>query len=599
MLKLIKELFSLLTLSQRKRFFFLQILVLLMAFMEIIGVASIIPFMTLVGDMSQLDQNILIFKAYEFSGLSSKIQFVFLLGFGVLFMLFLSTIISMTTTWSLSMFASKVGSEISSRLYTYYLKQSWLFHSSGSSARLTKKIVSESGRVTAGIIMPLMQMNAKIVLTFFMGFSIFIYDPKIALIGLTVFIIAYYILFKLVRSRLQRNGITISEANEKRFRLMNEGFGGVKDLLLLGRDRDFINRFNLTGLSLAYSQGTNAALTQLPRYLMELVAFGTMIALILYLIISHEGNLGMILPVISVYALVGFKLLPAFQQIYASIARIKGNIAAFESIQQDLIDSKQPKDFFPIINENKHLNPKKQILLKNITFTYPKKIEPTLHNINMIIPANSTIGVVGPSGSGKSTLIDILLGLIEPDKGELLIDNTAISKHTLRSWQNTIGYVPQSIFLSESSITENVAFGIPQDQINIGQVKKSLKLAHLSEFTNSLDEGLNTKVGERGVQLSGGQRQRIGIARALYHEAEVLIFDEATSSLDGLTEKMIMEAIQEFGGKKTIIMIAHRLKTVQNCKQIFFIEKGQVVDQGTYDELLYKNEKFKKMSYHA
>lgn len=217
----------------------------------------------------------------------------------------------------------------------------------------------------------------------------------------------------------------------------------------------------------------------------------------------------------------------------------------------------------------------------------------------MSVPANSVVGIVGPSGSGKSTLIDILLGLIEPQSGQLKIDGEGITDQNLRAWQNTIGFVPQSIFLSEGTIAENVAFGIPEKEIDFNQVKKVLNLAHLNDLVQSLDDGVHTKVGERGVQLSGGQRQRIGIARALYHEAEVLVFDEATSALDGITEKLIMEAIHDFSGQKTIIMIAHRLKTVQKCDQIFFLDQGRVLDQGIYSELLEKNLIFREMAAHA
>jgi ATP-binding cassette, subfamily B, bacterial PglK len=598
MFKLIKQLFSLLTLGQRKRFYVLQILVVLMAFMEILGVASIIPFMALVGDMSQLQHDTIIAQVYHTSGITSESQFVFLLGVGVLVMLSISAIISILTTWRLSMFAAKVGAEISARLYTYYLRQDWLFHASGSSAQLTKKIATESGRVSGGIVMPLMQMNARIMLALFMSLGIFIYDLKVAIIGLTIFAIAYFILFKLVRVRLQRNGRAISEVNEQRFYLMSEGFGGIKDVLLLGRDDDFIKRFSQTSHTLAYSQGANRALAQVPRYFMELIAFGSMVALVLYLIASHNGELGIILPILSVYALATFKLLPAFQQIYASIAQIKGNIAAFESIQQDLTNSTKTQ-LTTLKTEQNYLHPQQQILLENITFTYPGKEEPTLNQLSMSIPVNRVIGIVGPSGSGKTTLVDILLGLIEPQQGQLKVDGIIIKDQNRRPWQNTIGFVAQSIFLSEGTIAENVAFGIPQDQIDLEQVQQALKLAHLVELLQSLEKGVHTKVGERGVQLSGGQRQRIGIARALYHKAEVLMFDEATSSLDGITEKMIMEAIHDFSGQKTIIMIAHRLKTVQKCDQIFFIDKGQVVDQGTYQELIKTNEHFKNMAAHA
>ena len=598
MFKLIKKLFTLLTPGQRKRFYGLQILVILMAFAEIIGVVSIVPFMALVGDMNQLQQNTIIAQAYQLSGVSSESQFVFLLGLSVLALLLISSIISILTVWKISMFANKIGVEIADRLFSHYLKQDWLFHASGSSAQLTKKIAIETARVTHGVLVPLMQMNAKIILALFMSISVFIFDPKVAVIGFFTFTVSYFFLFKVIRSRLQNNGEAISATNEERFRLMNEGFGGIKDVILLGRDSDFINRFNETGSTLAYSHGTNAAYTNTPRYFIELIAFGSMISLILYLMVSHEGNLGIILPILSVYALVAIKLLPAFQQIYSSIATMNGNIAAFDSIEGDLNNSLKAKS--AVTNkEESLLHFKQEITLKNITFTFPKKEEPALNQLNITIPVNSLIGIVGPSGSGKSTLIDILLALIDPQQGELMVDNNVINKKNRRSWQNTIGFVAQSIFLSQNTIAENVAFGIRKDQINLEQVRQALKLAHLTELLESLKDGIHTQVGERGVQLSGGQRQRIGIARALYHKAEVLVFDEATSSLDGITEKMIMEAIYEFSGQKTIILVAHRLKTVEKCDMIFFIDKGKVIDQGTYQELIKKNEQFKKIADHA
>ena len=598
MIRLIKQLFTLLTPSQHKRFYVLQILVILMAFMEIVSVASIIPFMALVGDVSQLQQDTIIAQVYQASSITSESEFVFLLGVGVLLMLVISAMVSMFTIWRLSIFANKVGIEIADRLYNHYIKQNWLFHASGSSAQLIKKIATETLRVTNAVLMPLMQINAKIALAFFMSLGILIYDPKVAIIGLSVLSIAYFILFKMVRKRLQNNGEVISEMNEKRFRLMNEGFGGIKDVLLLGRDNDFIRRFSQAGSAFAFSQGTNQALAHVPRYFIELIAFASMIMLVLYLISSHNGDLGMVLPIISVYAVAIFKLLPAFQQIYVGTATIKGNIAAFESIKQDLIDSSEFQQVTPESEKN-YLRLKQQISLENVTFSYPGKEDSILNNLNMSIPANNTIGIVGPSGSGKSTLIDIFLGLIDPQKGKLRVDNVIINDQNRRSWQNNIGFVSQSIFLSEGTIAENVAFGIPQDKIDLEQVQQVLKLAHLTEFLQSLERGIHTTVGERGVQLSGGQRQRIGIARSLYHQADVLVFDEATSSLDGLTEKIIMEAIHDFSGQKTIIMIAHRLKTVQKCDQIFFIDKGQVVGQGTYQELIETNEHFKNMAVHA
>ena len=598
MINLIKHLFSLLTSRQRRQFFALQILVVFMAVAETAGVASIIPFMALVGNMSQLQEDTFIAQIYQTSGVNSETQFLFLLGFGVLGMLFIATLISSYTIWTLSMFSNKIGAEIADRLYTHYLKQGWLFHASGSSALLTKKIAIESMRVTTGILLPLMHVNAKTILALLMISSIFIYDPMVAIIIFSIFALAYSVLFTVVRMRLQKNGRIISTVNEQRFRLMNEGFGGIKDVLLLGRDTDFIERFNKTGISLAKSLGTNDALGTVPRYIMELVAFGSMIAVVLYLIANYEGNLGVILPILSVYALAGVKLLPAFQSVYTSIAKIRAHSPAFESIQDDLTHSKSTK-FSTSNSEGVVLIPQKKISLENVTFKYPNKEEKALNNLNISIPVNSIVGIVGPSGSGKSTLVDILLGLIKPQQGQLKIDENIIDSKNCRSWQNTIGFVAQNIFLSEGSISENVAFGIPKDQINQNQVHRALKLAHLDDLVKSFEDGIHTRVGERGIQLSGGQRQRIGIARALYYKAEVLVFDEATSSLDGITEKMIMEAIHNFSGQKTIIMIAHRLKTVQKCDQIFFVDKGRVIDKGTYQELIKTNEQFKNMAANA
>lgn len=593
MFKSIINLFNLLTRNQRGQFYSLQILIILMAFLEIVGVASIIPFMTLVGDMTQINKNLIIDQLYEASGISSEKKFLFLLGVGVLFMLFISAIISMYTIWRLSMFANKIGAEIADRLYMHYLNQSWLFHANESSAQLTKKIATETERLTNGVLVPMMQMNARIMLSVFMSFGIFVYDPKVAIIGLIAFAVAYFFLFKIVKVRLQNNGTAISNVNEQRYRLMNEGFGGIKDIILLGRENFFIKRFNKSGKILAYSQGNSQALALVPRYFMELVAFGSMISLALYLIANHEGNLGVVLPIFSVYALATFKLLPAFQQIYVSLATVKSNIAAYYSIQKDLEHSKILKNN-NLKYKNSYLIPKKYIYLENIVFKYPTKTEIILNQLSLNISVNNVVGIVGASGSGKSTLIDILLGLISPESGCIKIDDQIVNEENKRDWQNTIGLVSQSIFLSEGSIAENIAFGISPENINFDQVEIALKLAHLDKFVETLDNGFHSKVGERGVQLSGGQRQRIGIARALYNDSKVLIFDEATSSLDGVTEKMIMNAIYEFSGKKTIILIAHRLKTVQKCNLIYFIEKGQVKDQGTYEELIKKIKVLKK-----
>lgn len=599
MFKMILQLFSLLTPHQVRQFYALQILVIIMAFAEIAGIASIAPFMALVGDISLLEGNSLISKLYQFSGVKNPKDFLFYTGLVVLLTLTISTIISMYTIWRLSLYSTKVGTEVADRLYNYYMQQDWLFHASTSSSYLTKQIASEAMRVTDSIIQPLLQMNAKIVLAIFISVSILIYDPVVAIIGLLIFACAYFSLYRLVRKRLQKNGYNLSLIADKRFRLMNEGFGGIKDVLLLNRRYDFVKRFKDNGKDFSGALGTNAAISQVPRYFIELIAFGTMIGLVLLLIKLHQGDLGTVLPVLAVYALASFKLLPALQQIYSSIAQIKGNEGAFEAIKGDLAKSLNTELSISkqTIADNLVLN--HQISLHNVTFTYPGKLSPAVNGLNMVIPANSVIGIVGESGSGKSTTIDLLIGLLSPQGGHISIDDVCINDVNRRAWQNTLGFVPQSIFLSEGTIAENIAFGLPLKSINLKQVDKAIKLANLNELIEELPQGIDTKVGERGVQLSGGQRQRIGIARALYHEASVLVFDEATSALDGISEKIIMEAIHDFNGQKTIILIAHRLKTVQKCDIIYIMDKGKITDQGTYQELIRSNSRFREMAEHS
>lgn len=602
MIRLLRQLIRLLTPEQRHRFFGLQILVVLMAFAEILGVASVGPFIALVSNPALISQHDLLARIYAHAGFPSADDFVFWVGVGVLAILLISTIVSMVTVWQLSLFSSQVGTEMGARLYRYYLYRDWLFHASGSSAQLTKQIAAETNRVTNHVLNPLLQMNARVVLAIFMLAGLFVFNPSVTVAAVLIFSSAYILLYKVVRSRLAQNGRRISEATTSRYKLMAEGFGGIKDLLILGRQRGFLERFETSSRQLALSQATNQTLAQAPRYLMELVAYGAIVFFVLYLQKSYEGDLQRILPVLAVYALAGFKLLPACQVIYTNIAAIKGGMAAFEAVRSDLeLSSRQE-----VVNKTQsmdetgeRLNLEQGIELSGITFTYPGKPSSALNALSLQIPVNRTVGIVGPSGSGKSTVIDILLGLIQPDSGQVLIDGKPLNPMQMRAWQNNLGFVPQSIFLSDASILENVAFGLARELIDVEHVRQAIVMAHLDEFVAGLPDGLETRIGERGVQLSGGQRQRIGIARALYQDAGMLIFDEATSALDGITEQLIMDAIHDFSGTRTIVVVAHRLKTVEKCDIIYFIDRGQVVDSGTFDDLKSKNPTFRKMVEHA
>lgn len=606
MFTLLKELFQLLTPGQRRRFLVLQVLVVIMAIFELLGIASIGPFMGLVTNPKRLQDPGWLNTLFVLSGSPTPEQFLFIVGVGVLVLLTMASVISILTTWRLSTFGFVIGTEIADRLYDYYLNQDWLFHANASSAQLTKQVATESMRLTTAVITPLMNMNARLVLALFISLAIFIYDPVIALAGLLLFFFGYLLVYKVVRRRLIRNGKRISAMSAERFRLMNEGFGGIKDLLLLQRNPYFIKQFHDSGKVLARAQGMNAAFQLTPRYFMELIAFGAMVSLVLVLLKLHDGALDQVVPVLAIYALAGFKLLPALQQTYASLSQIKGNLASFEAIRPDLIASQamlerkqRARQHATTTSKTKPLPLTDAIRLDEVTFTYPNKRSPALKGLNLVIPANSVVGLVGESGSGKSTAVDLLLALVEPDSGQLQVDDTVITPENRAAWQSNIGFVAQSIFLSEGSIAQNIAFGLAPEHIQSENLHHAIRLAGLQELIDSLPDGVDTPVGERGVQLSGGQRQRIGIARALYHEAQVLVFDEATSALDGITEKFIMDAIHGLGGQKTIILIAHRLKTVEQCDVIYMLDDGQVADQGSYDHLLQTNARFREMARYA
>ncbi len=598
MLASLKELFSLLTREQRRKLLSLQVLVVLMAFAEVAGVVAIGPFMALVGDTSRLQGEDTLAQLYQATGFSEPADFLFWLGIAVLAALAGAAAIAMFTTWRLALYANQIGAELSTRLYKHYMQQPWLFHASGSNSQLTNKIAQECGRITSQLIRPLMMMNAKAVMALVMTTTIFVLNPIVALVGLLLFSTAYLLLYRTVRRKLSRNGQAITKINSERFKLMNEGFGGIKDTLLLGRQADFNERFEASSRAFGRAQGITTALSQVPRYAMELIAYGAVIFLVLYLLAAHQGNLGTILPILSVYALAGFKLLPAFHQIYTSIVKVRSNLAAFDSLKDDLKASQHATTGTPG-EQAGHLVPQREIRLDNVTFCYPGKQGAALEGLSLTLPVNRVIGLVGASGSGKSTVIDLLLGLIKPQKGRVLIDGRPLTEGNRRAWQNSLGFVPQSIFLADSSIRDNIAFGLPPEAIDENKVRRATTMAHLDEMLDELTDGLETRVGERGVQLSGGQRQRIGIARALYHDADVLVFDEATSALDGITEKLIMDAIHDFSGKKTIIMVAHRLATVKRCHTIYLLAGGKVADHGSYSELTARNITFRRMADHA
>lgn len=579
------------TKGQKSRLVLLQLLVIVSAIFEVLAVLSIGPFMTIVGNIDVINSNSYINQLYKLSNASSETEFLFYIGCAVLLLMFCAALTSIITIWKLSVFAASVGSEFGDRLYSYYLNIEYEYYTNINSSDLIKKISTEVNRVTDNILQPFVQINARIATILFISIFVFLYNPIVALGGVSIIFVAYLVLFSLVKNKLSLNGRLISDFSRKRFKLMNEGFGAVKEIQVLGRQDYFVTEFKESGKVFSDSYGSSNTLYNIPRYVMEFVVYSSMITLILLLISLYEADLSSVLPVLGVFGIAAFKLLPSFQQVYSGAAQIRSNLSAFDSLREDLTVSKNKFDKSEV---NLAVKLNGDIKLENIFFKYKKSEAYTLKNISMVIPERSTIGIVGSSGSGKSTLLDILIGSLEISDGFIYIGNKRLDKSNLRTWQNSIGYVSQMSLIMDGSISENIAFGI--DKIDKELVLKAAEMAKLKDWVLTLPDGFDTRVGENGVQISGGQRQRIAIARALYNDANFLFFDEATSALDGVTEEQIMQSISDMAGIKTIVMIAHRFNTIKDCDCIFYMEAGEIVDFGTYSQLIENNLSFRKMA---
>lgn len=593
MIKSLLKIFNLLGQNQKKKLIHLQILIILTSVLEVLSLLIVGQFMLLITNTEIIFEKSYFLLLYNFFNFKDSSQFALFFSIFVLFFFILTTCVSIFTIWKLSMYGSKIGSEISIRVYKYFISQDWIFFTKNNSSSLISKIANEAGRINSAIIQPFMHMNARLVLSVFIVISIFLYDFFSSLIGLAVFLFSYLLLYKTVRKKLYNNGVIISKTQDSRLKIMTETFGSIKEILLYGRKNFFEKKYTFETENYAKAYGFTQVLMSMPRYIIELVAICFLSILMTILVFYKNVAFESILPFLTVFGFAVFKLLPSFQQIYSSLSSIKANLSAFKNLENDLEKSLNLKNTKNDENNNVLLI-KNKIVLKNISYYYIKN-QNILSDINISISKNSLIGFAGPSGCGKSTLADIIMGLIKPVEGNVMLDDKNIID-CRREWQNNIGYVSQSIFLIDASIQDNIIFGVDDEKLDKNKLNRCLEMSNLSDFVKRLPNGVDTLVGEKGIKISGGQKQRIAIARALYHDANFLIFDEATSSLDGISEKKILDSIQNLKGKLTIVLIAHRLATLKYCDLIYFMENGKIIDSGNYEYLINNNSSFIKMS---
>ncbi len=589
------KLLTLLTPRERRRFYLLNVLILIMGVIEVSGVASVMPVLGVLSNPGYVDSSPILSRVQALAGLNQE-QFLVAIGLASFCLIFFGTLFKLTVLYALIRFSNMRSYSISRRLLQSYLGQDYEWFVHRNSAEGARNLLSEVDMTVQQALVPAMKVLSFTTIALFLVILLFIVDPNMALIISVGAVGSFGGIYVLSGRMVSRAGRLRARANKDRFRVIQETFGGIKHLKLRGLERDALGRFEEPARSVARAITTSQIISELPRYLLEAVFFGGMLLLVVWEVVERGRLVQDMIPVFGLFAFAGAKLFPALQNAYRSFSTIRFALPALDALCADLeAVSAQPAPQIP----HRDVAPvrlRKALELDAVTFTYRGAGAGSLNDLSLTLPANTTLGVVGSSGAGKTTLIDVLAGLLQPQAGTIRADGVPLTRDNLIGWQRNVGYVPQDIFLLDDTIAGNIAYGVPPEEVDRAKVEAAARAAQLHDFVLAhLPEGYDTGIGERGVRLSGGQRQRIGIARALYHQPDVLIFDEATSALDTLTEQEVMKAIYALSGQKTIILVAHRLSTVRAADSILMLEGGRVAAHGPFDTLVEESAEFRKL----
>jgi ATP-binding cassette, subfamily B, bacterial PglK len=562
------------------------------------GVASITPFIALAANPDLVVENERLARVYDGLGFETPRAFLLFLGAVVFVVIGTANAFMALTTWATLRFVAATQHRLSERLLGRYLAQPYAFFLGRNTARLSKTLLSEVKEVIRGVVVPGMDVLTRAITAAFIIALLLVVDPALALLVAATLSGAYALVYVLVRRRQRALGQRRVAAQAGRYKAASEAFGGIKDVKVLGREGYFLQRFREASHEYSRVNASSAVVGELPRFGLETIAFGGILVIVLYLVQTRD-TLAEVLPLLALYAVAGYRLMPAFQHVFVGLNRIRFHTAALDDLHADLIDPAPALAGAAreaTAPEARPLTLEREIRFDDVSFVYPGSRGPAVRGIDLIVPAGQMVGLVGTTGSGKTTLADLLLGLFEPSDGRILVDGVPLGGATVGGWRTQLGYVPQSIYLCDDTVTRNVAYGIPDDEIDRAAVERAVRAAHLERFVESLPEGYDTVVGERGVRLSGGERQRLGIARAIYHDPALLVLDEATSALDSATEEAVMRAIHELRAQRTIVIIAHRLTTVRLCNVIYVLADGAVSAQGTYDSLAETSQAFRALA---
>ena len=552
------------------------------SFAEILSIGAVLPFLAVLTNPDRIFQFSGAKLFINFIGIVSPEQLLFPLTIGFGLAALVSGGMRLLLLWASTRLSFAVGADLSINIYRRTLYQPYSIHASRNSSEVISGISTKANSVIGAIITPALTLISSSIMLVVILLALISIDPIIALSAFGGFGSIYAIIIRINRGRMLINSENIARESTQLIKSLQEGLGGIRDVLIDGCQAVYCQIYRNADLPLRQAQGNSSFINQSPRFLIE--ALGMMlIAMLAYALARQPDGISKAIPVLGALALGAQRLLPVLQAAYAAWSNIQtGQVSLQDTLE--LLD--QPLPEYVDQPPAKPITFQQQIVLKKLSFRYTPQTPWVLKNVDLTIKKGSRIGFIGLTGSGKSTLLDVIMGLLESNEGTLEIDNQVITTHNTRQWQVHIAHVPQAIFLADSTIQENIAFGVPINKIDHVLVKKAAQKAQISDIIDTWPNKYNTFVGERGIRLSGGQRQRIGIARALYKQSDVIIFDEATSALDNKTEQAVMQSIESLGKDLTVLIIAHRLTTLQNCDQIVELGNGGIKRIGTYKDII-------------
>jgi ABC-type multidrug transport system fused ATPase/permease subunit len=589
MLAIVRKLLDLFSARERTQLLILTVAMIGLALIDTAGVASIMPFIAVVHNPDVIQTNRWLQWAYGSFGFASTEQFLIALGLLVLGMLLLTNVYKALINWWRLHFDNGLNYSLTRRLLAQYMIRPYPFFLDHNTSDMGMKVLAEVHVVINGVLSAGMQLLSSLLVCLFVTALLIAIDPLVAAMIMVILSSFYGGIYWLAKRRLASISREQFRASSMKFKVASEALGGIKDLKILGRERTFLNRFADHAWLHAKNNVTAGVILDLPKYGLEVIAFGGILLVVLYFLSTAHAS-EQVIPLLAVYAFAGYRLLPAIQSVFANISTVRARLHSLDVLHEDLMGGQGGNDPERVLARSADIQPlpfARKLEIRNLRFCYARREKPVVDGIDLTIYPYSSLGLVGATGSGKTTIVDLILGLLTPTSGQILVDGAEISGDDLLRWQRNLGYVPQSIFLCDDTITNNIAFGVAEEEVDKSAVVRAARIANLHAFIEKeLPGGYETVIGEKGVRLSGGQRQRIGIARALYRDPAVLIMDEATSALDGVTEEAVIEALRALAGKKTVLTIAHRLTTVKECDIIYLIDEGRIISHGTYAELL-------------